>query len=58
VTGDITQFPSARPAAFRRDEREEIHDLKELKDLPDGIDFVRAQDEDEEFGRASGVPGA
>jgi hypothetical protein len=54
VTGDITQLPAARAAAFRRDEREEIHDLKELKDLPDGMDFVRAQDQDEEFRRATG----
>jgi len=36
VTGDVTQIREARAAAFRLDEREEIHDLKELKDLPEG----------------------
>jgi hypothetical protein len=49
VTGDLTQIPEARAAAFRLSDREEIHDLKELKDLPEGIGFIAAQDLDDDF---------
>jgi len=44
VTGDLTQIRAARAAAFQKDKREEIHDLKELKDLPEGLAFAVAQD--------------
>jgi len=53
VTGDLTQIPEARAAAFRLSDREEIHDLKELKDLPEGIGFIAAQDLDDDFRLAS-----
>ncbi len=53
VTGDLTQIPEARAAAFRFDEHEVIRDLKELKDLPEGIQAVVTADEDEEFRAAA-----
>ena len=53
VTGDLTQLPEARAAAFRRSSEEEIHDLKELRNLPEAIRFLAALDRDEEFLRAA-----
>ena len=57
VTGDVTQAPESRAAAFRLHPAEVIHDLKELKDLPEGIAFAAAQDADEDFRRAAAQAG-
>jgi hypothetical protein len=40
VSGDITQFPGAKTAAFRIDEKETIHDFKEFRNLPEALRFL------------------